>query len=91
MMHSRKELEWLDCGHVTAKIYVQSDNNSDACSFYIKTACIAITTKNHMTSTCIYIIHTCTSHVFFLETVVGALEPVEGMRLDSFLSLFPTT
>ena len=82
----------MDCGHVTAKLYLQRDINSYACSIYnniIKTVCIAITTKKHMTS--IYIIHTCNSHVCFFVTVVGALEPVEGMRLDSFLSLFPTT
>ena len=47
----------MDWGHVTAKLYLQRDNNSYVCCIYnniIKTACITITTKKHMTS--IYII-----------------------------------
>ena len=55
----------MDCGHVTAKLYVQCDNNS-------YTVCI---------------IHAYTSRVVFPVTV----EPVEGMRLDSFLSFLPRT
>ena len=32
IMHSRKVacMEWMDCGHVTVKLYVQCDNNSYA-------------------------------------------------------------
>ena len=50
----------MDCGHITAKLYVQCDNNAT---------------------------QTYTSHVVFPVTV----EPVQGMRLDSFLSLLPRT